>query len=87
MDGRSEDEWDGKRVTVVKDPKPETIRIVLQKNVNFRCVGAVTGQEYYFPGAGSILEIDYRDVEALLNRPISKSCCGGAPDSPYFVMA
>ena len=40
--------------------------------------GAVSGQRYDFSGPGSVLEVDSRDVPAMLAYRIgTTSCCGG----------
>lgn len=41
--------------------------------------GAISGQRYDFPGPGSVLEVDSRDVPAMLAYRIgTTSCCGGS---------
>lgn len=41
--------------------------------------GAVSGQRYDFPEPGSVLEVDSRDVPAMLAYRIgTTSCCGGS---------
>lgn len=40
--------------------------------------GAISGQLYDFPGPGSVLEVDSRDVSAMLAYRIgTTNCCGG----------
>lgn len=40
--------------------------------------GATSGQRYDFPGPGSVLEVDSRDVPAMLAYRIgTTNCCGG----------
>ena len=90
MEKRSSDERDSKRVEVVKEKPvkrftPKTIRIVLARNKIVNTYGSVTGNRYSFPGAGSILSIDERDVPVLLAKGAGgTSCCSGVPTSPYF---
>ena len=68
-----------------RESKPKTVRLVLQKRKRVRVTGAVSGKEYVFPGAGSELDVDERDVPALLAKGAGrKNCCGGAQPSPYF---
>ncbi len=41
--------------------------------------GAVSGQRYDFPGPGSVLDVDSRDVPDMLAYRIgTTSCCGGS---------
>ena len=96
MEKRSFDERDSKRVEVVKDAyikpvkkvkvkAPKTVRIVLARRKKVNTKGSVTGKMYSFPGAGSILDVDERDVPALLAKGVGgTSCCSGVPTSPYF---
>ena len=87
MDKRSSDEWNGERVKVIEPVTEEikTVRLVLQKALNLKVFGSVTGKEYFFPGAGSVLDVDERDVSELLQKGANRrSCCGGSPPSPYF---
>ena len=85
MEKRSFDERDSKRVKVVKEFVPKTVRIVLSRNKKVTTVGSVTGNTYVFPKAGSILDIDERDAPTLLAKGAGgTSCCSGQPSSPYF---
>jgi len=85
MEKRSFDERDSERVKVVKEFVPKTIQIVLLRNKIVNTNGSVTGNRYSFPGAGSILDVDERDVPGLLAKGSGgTSCCSGVPTSPYF---
>ena len=90
MEKRSLDERDSKRVEVVKEKPvkrltPKTIRIVLARRKKVNTKGSVTGKMYSFSGAGSILDVDERDVPDLLAKGVGgTSCCSGVPTSPYF---
>ena len=85
MEKRSSDERDSERVKVVKEFVPKTVRIVLARNKIVNTYGSVTGNRYSFPGAGSILSVDERDVPTLLEKGAGgTSCCSGVPTSPYF---
>jgi hypothetical protein len=51
------------------------VRSLLPANVER--IGQVSGKQYYFSGAGSVLEVDERDVPHLLSLSIpGQSCCG-----------
>lgn len=40
--------------------------------------GAISGQRYDFPGPGSVLDVDDRDIPAMLAYRIgTTNCCGG----------
>ena len=96
MEKRSFNERDSERVEVVKDAylepvkkaeveAPKTVRIVLLRSKIVNTNGSVTGNRYSFPGAGSILDVDERDVPGLLAKGSGgTSCCSGVPTSPYF---
>jgi hypothetical protein len=45
-------------------------------------IGRISGQRYVFPEAGSVLEVDSRDVDDMLAYRIgTTNCCGGGnPD-------
>ncbi len=65
--------------------KPRQLRIELSKiqllfPAHVIYTGAISGQRYDFPGPGSVLEVDSRDVPAMLAYRIGNSnCCGGGP--------
>ena len=65
--------------------KPTVVAVRLLKNVRYKIRG-VSGKEYVFNGAGSVLSIDSEDVDLLMkkneNRP--NSCCGGVSPSKVF---
>jgi len=68
-----------------RESKPKTVRLVLQKRKRVKVTGAVSEKEYVFPGAGSELDVDERDVPALLAKGADRrNCCGGAQPTPYF---
>jgi hypothetical protein len=70
-------------VKVIMEDEPITVRLVLLKAVTLQTTGKVTGNLYLFPGAGSENDVDVRDADFLLSR-VSKSCCSGNTNSPYF---
>jgi len=59
--------------------------LILTKNLIMNVTGAITGVRYTFNGAGSVVDVDERDIPAMLNRPSPRSCCGSIP-TPYFVV-
>lgn len=70
---------------VAKEPPKDKINLV-----KIQCIfpahviyaGAISGQRYDFPGPGSVLDVDSRDVDAMLAYRIgTTNCCGGGnPD-------
>lgn len=86
MGKRSNIEWNSKRVEVEDNPVPKetkTVRLVLLRNTNLRIQG-ISGKEYYFHGAGSVLEVDEMDAPGLLEKRRNNSCCSGMLGQPYF---
>ena len=47
--------------------------------VDMYVFGKVSGKKYHFPKAGSEVKVDLEDVEDLLSKRSSNSCCGGGP--------
>ena len=82
MAKRSSNDWD-RKLEKPREDLPALIRLRLLKNVIMKTTGKVTGNDYYFPGAGSETNVDERDAEFLLNRA-TKPCCSGELPSPYF---
>jgi hypothetical protein len=89
MAKRSENVWHSGRVNVeeesVKEIPKTTVRVVLTKNKIVNYTGKITGNRYTFNGAGSVVEVDERDVPVMLEIGINQnSCCSGLKTSPYF---
>jgi len=93
MEKRSSDKWDSKRVEVsdkkVEEPKtkdPETVRLILMRDLKLNIIGKSTGKLYTFYGAGYQLNVDSKDAEEMLKK--RSGACGGCPSSigptPYF---
>ena len=85
MAKRSIDERNSRWVKV--EDAPETVQLRLMKNVTLKIRGSVTGNEYIFRGAGSVLNVDARDVPEFLSRVRPDSCCGGTKGAPIFSLA
>ncbi len=57
----------------------ESARVQLLFPAHVIYTGAVSGNRYDFPQPGSVLEVDSRDVPAMLAYRIgTTSCCGGS---------
>jgi hypothetical protein len=67
----------------VVDTPASTVRLVLLRNVRLNIAGPVTGQMYYFLGAGSYADVDALDAPGMLTKRSASSCCTGET-SPYF---
>lgn len=65
----------------------ETVQLRLMKNVTLKIRGSVSGNLYEFHGAGSVLNVDKRDVPEFLARIRPDSCCGGTKGTPIFSLA
>ena len=65
-------------------PAPVVQQLVLLKDLTLIVRGPVSGNEYRFHGAGSIVDVDERDVDALLKKDSRRSCCGSDVPTPYF---
>ncbi len=68
--------------------KSSSVTVRLLKNTRYKITG-ISGKNYVFDGAGSVLQVDSEDVDLLMkkneNRP--NSCCGGASPSKIFESA
>ena len=69
-------------VEVVKVPETEDtgvfVKMTLMIDANVKITGAHSGRNYVFSGAGSVEDVDERDVEWLLERRQGRrQCCGG----------
>ena len=77
-----------KRIDVVLDeeaPKaPETVRLVLLRDLKLNYTGPVTKKLYTFFGGGSVLPIDVKDAEIMLAKRGGQCCPGGSGPQPYF---
>lgn len=102
MAKRSGDDWNRERVkgvdevTVIKqeptiefelEQEPETVRVMLLKNLKLNYYGKVTRNLYVFSGGGAIVEVDKRDIESMLQKVsgvCSKCPTATTGTTPYF---
>ena len=63
---------------------PETVRLVLLRNLKLNYTGPVTGKLYVFDGGGSVLPIDVEDAQIMLDKHGGQCCPGGSGPTPYF---
>ena len=75
-------------VETVKVPKPvfNYRRVVSGLDAKLYVTGEYSGREYLFDGAGSVVDVDTRDVEWLLEKRQAKGCCGGGGETPIFYL-
>jgi hypothetical protein len=71
---------------------PKTTRLVLLKDLILQYTGPISGNVYHFNRAGSIVDVDNKDVEAMLAKRTKSTCCPGSgfPENtttPYFELA
>jgi hypothetical protein len=65
-------------VTVRPRERAETVKIALRIDAKVQVQGSVSGKTYLFSGAGSVVDVDKLDVDALLQkRQGGRQCCGG----------
>ena len=63
---------------------PETVRLVLLRNLKLNYTGPVTDKLYVFERGGTELDVDRRDAEIMLAKRGGKCCPGGSGAQPYF---
>lgn len=64
-----------------------TIAIRSRIDVILKITGEVTGQVYIFNGAGSIVYVDIKDKDELLNKKRGRACCGSEGSASLFELA
>lgn len=67
-------------------PEPVVQQLVLLKNVTLKITGSVSGTLYVFDGAGSVVDVDIRDVDKMMEKNTPTSCCGAGGPTPYFAI-
>jgi len=75
------------QVSIKSTAKVDTVSLQLVMDAVVKITGAVTGTEYIFNGAGSIVKVDAQDKDDMLNKKRKRSCCGGTTaDKAIFVL-
>jgi hypothetical protein len=65
--------------------EPETVSLVLLKDMNLNYKGPITGKMYSWSGAGSVRDdINVEDAEIMLAKRGGQCCPGGSGPQPYF---
>ena len=78
---------DKKKEEPKKSKQPETVRLVLQRNLRLKYTGPISGKSYVFAGAGAIIDVDIEDAGIMLEKH-GGTCCEGSGSTkpqPYFV--
>ena len=63
---------------------PETVRFVLLRSLTLNYTGPVTKKLYVFNGGGSVLDVDAKDAQIMLDKHGGQCCPGGSGPTPYF---
>jgi hypothetical protein len=69
---------------VEKKEAPETVRLVLLRDLTLNYTGPVTGKLYVFAGAGAVVDVDAKDAGIMLAKRGGQCCPGGSGPQPYF---
>ena len=64
-----------------------TVPLVLLREVKLSIIGPISGRQYQFSGAGSVVYVDEVDVEAMLAIRKGHSCCGDQLSRPMFQLS
>lgn len=68
----------GVRNIAIIEPQFKSVKVRLMIDAIFKVENTPSGREYVFPGAGSVEDVDERDVKFLLaKRQGERFCCGG----------
>lgn len=62
----------------------DTVAIRSLVDAQVKITGTVTGTVYVFPKAGSILDVDSRDKDEIINKKRGRACCGGNSGKSLF---
>jgi hypothetical protein len=89
MEKRSDKFDTGERVKVSgekieKKDAPQTVRLVLLRDLVLNYTGPVTKKLYVFSGAGAVVNVDTKDADIMLAKRSGDCCPGGSGPQPYF---
>ena len=79
--------WDkGNSTPVVKTDTVSDEYVLVQSLIDatVKLTGTVSGKQYVFHGAGSIVKVDSRDKDDIINKKRGRACCGGGSDHLLF---
>lgn len=60
------------------------VRIVSLIDARVLITGTVTGTQYEFAKAGTVVAVDSRDANEILNKKKGRACCGGESGKSLF---
>ena len=90
MEKRSYTERKSKRVKasdeLIVEKVPETVRLVLLKDMKLNYTGPVSGKKYVFGRAGAEINVNVEDAEIMMQKRGGKCCPGGSGPQPYFAI-
>ena len=90
MEKRNYTERKSKRVKaldeLVVEKVPETVRLILLKDLKLNYTGPKSGKLYRFSGAGAEIDVDAEDVEIMMQKSGGECCPGGSGPQPYFAI-
>jgi hypothetical protein len=81
----SDEKW-GYKKKESKPKAPETIRLIMLRNLKLNYTGPVTGKLYVFNGGGSVLDVDERDAQIMMAKRGGDCCPSGSGPQPYFAI-
>src|SRR3990167_673601 len=76
-----------KEKTKAYTSKSDTVSIVSLIDARILITGTVTGNQYVFDGAGTVVAVDTRDKDEILNKKRGRACCGGQSGKNLFQLA
>jgi hypothetical protein len=69
---------------IIKKEEIETVPVMLMKSMIVKTNGKITGKQYIFSGAGSIVYVDKEDADEMKKNVVLRQSCCGSYSSPYF---
>jgi hypothetical protein len=62
------------------------VSIVSMVDATVKVTGTVTGKQYVWNGAGSIVSVDILDKDEILDKKRGRACCGGQSGTNLFAL-
>lgn len=70
--------------TTLYNKSESVVRLRSLRSATVKYTGLVTGKQYEWEKAGSVVEVDSLDSETLLAKRTKSSCCGNPNGTPIF---
>jgi hypothetical protein len=82
----SDEKVEEEKPKIKKSSKPETVRLVLQRNLRLKITGPISGKDYFFAGAGAIVDVNKEDADIMIEKHGGLCCEGSGTGKPpsYF---